>query len=149
MSIISDIHTLLRDRVAAILPDKRELSDSIDIQNNDDLSLKDGYAIHIGRSVNTFRLVGCKYSIQTEVDIVLTKIIMAGHKSIEKIVEIEDTLLEERHSLIADFSENEDIGTLVTKRDWISDSGIVRIFNDKKSFIMIEMVFQFEYLEDF
>lgn len=148
MSAISNIYDAIKTRVATIYPTKRELSDSLFIDNNDELSLNDGYAIHFGTGVNTNRQLGCQYSLQRVITITLTRLIKGTHKDIDKIETIEKLILEDHILLVKDFTENENIGAVVVKRDYVTDGGIERVFTDKKNFIMMETTFQIEYFED-
>lgn len=149
MTVVSNVYDAIRTAVQTLFPNKRELSDAIVIDNNDDLTLNDAYGIHFAFGNNTFRLVGCRYSLQRSVSIILTRMIRGTHKDIAKIIEIEKYLLEDQRTLVADFSENQNIGAVTIKRNYVSDGGIERIFTDKKNYIMIETTFEVEYLDDF
>jgi hypothetical protein len=149
MSKISDFHDAVRARMTALFPSKNELSDNTVIDNNDLLTLEDGYAVQFAAGNNTFRAVGCKFSLQRTIVITLTKAVRAGHKSIEKIAEVEKALLEDHRTLVEDFSENENLGTIVSKRNYSTDSGIERVIDERRTFLMIRTNFDIEYLEDF
>lgn len=149
MSNITDIYNAIVTQVATLFPNKRELSDSLIIDNNDELALEDGYGIYFGPATNTLRQIGCKFSIRRDIIITLTQSVRAGHKSITKIQTAEKALLENHFTLINDFSKNENIGAVVSKRDYISDTGLERVFGERRNFIMIESIFAIEYFEDF
>ncbi len=144
---ISNIYDAIHSSIASLFPSKSELSDPINIENNDELSLSDGYGIYFGPANNSFRIVGCKYSLQRTITVTLTKVVYAGHKNITLFESKEKDLLEDQHTLINDFSKNENIGSVVIARDYISDNGIERILGDTKNFVMIQSTFKIEYFE--
>lgn len=147
-TIISSIHDELYTMMSTLFPTKKVLADSLNIDNNDELFLSDGYAIYISNGVNTRRVDGCVASMQRQVTITLTKATYADHKDITKIKSCEKTLLEDHWTLVKDFSKNDSYTNLAsTNRNYISDGGIERVFGESRSFITIKTQFELEYFE--
>ena len=148
MSQTSNIYGAVNTLMTTLFSDKKQLSDSLNIENNDDLFLADGYAIYFGPAVNTRRMVGCKFSVSRSISITLTKAIRGTHKDLTKIKAGEKSLLENQFTLIKDFSQNQIISDVSSKRNFVSDNGIERVFGDDKHYLMIETIFDIEYFEN-
>lgn len=145
---ISGIHDDLYSMMGSLFPSKKILADSLNLYNNDEIFLADGYAIYIGAASNTRREVSCRLSISRSITISLTKSPYAGHKDIDKIKLAEKALLEELHTLINDFSKNDGYVNLrESKRNYLSDSGIIRAFGESRTILSIQAVFEIEYFE--
>jgi hypothetical protein len=149
MSQITTIHDGIYTLMSTLFPAKKMLSDNLFIDNNDELLLANGYAIYFGPAVNTNRVVGCKQSTQRQVTIIMTTAVYGGHKSIDKLIENEKSLLEDHYTLIKNFNQNANLDTMITKRNYIDDNGIERVLGQSKNFLMIETNFEIEYFEDF
>lgn len=149
MTTISNIHDDLYSMMLALFPTKKVLADSLNLYNNDELFLANGYAIYIGPANNTKREVACRLSLSRQIVISLTKAPYAGHKDIDKIKATEKELLEDLQTLINDFSRNDSYATLGTiKRDYLSDTGIIRAFGESRSVLSIQASFNIEYFEN-
>lgn len=147
-TVISSIHDDLYSLMGALFPSKKVLADSLNLYNNDELFLADGFAIYIGPANNTRREVACRLSVSRQIVISLTKAPYAGHKDIDKIKKAEKDLLEELQIVINDFSKNDSYATLRTiKRDYLSDGGIIRAFGESRSVLSIQAIFNVEYFE--
>jgi hypothetical protein len=149
MSTISDFHDAIRARMQALFPDKLELSDNSAIENNDDLSLEDGWAVQFSTGQDGKRQVGCQHSIQRDIVITVTQRVLGGHKSIDLIASVEKQLLEDHLTIVNDFQKNENLGNIVVRRDYQTDTGIERVEGDSREFLMIRTTFQIEYFENF
>jgi hypothetical protein len=146
---ISGIHDDLYSMMASLFPSKKVLADSLNLYNNDEIFLADGFAIYIGPANNTKREVACRLSVSRQIVISLTKAPFAGHKDIDKLKATEKALLEELHIVINDFSKNDSYATLRgVKRDYLSDGGIIRAFGESRSILSIQASFNVEYFEN-
>ena len=148
-TLISLLHDDLYSMMGALFPAKKVLADSLNLYNNDELFLADGYSIYIGPAFNTKREVSCRLSVSRQLIISITKAPYAGHKDIDKIKKTEKDLLEELHTLINDFSKNDSYVNLRgVKRDYLSDGGIIRAFGESRSILSIQAIFNVEYFEN-
>lgn len=147
MSTISTIYDSVQSAVVALFPNKLELSDPIDIQNNDNLSLTDGYAVQIGVASNTNRELCNVYSLQRDIIITISKIVPGGHKSFSIYDTTTKSLLEELHLLIQTINSNAAIRNSCSVIDWISDSGIEKFNGESSQFLIIRATFRLEYFE--
>lgn len=144
---ITTIYDAFVTQMATLFPSKYRLSDPLVIENNDEAALANGYGLHFSTATNSLRLVGCQYSVEREVLITLTNQFYGTHKSTTQLDTTYKTLFEDLHILINDFTKNATISGVTTKRDYISDNGVERIFGDTKTFLMIQAIFRIEYFE--
>lgn len=151
MSKASDVYDAIYTVVSGLFTSVsgyRELSDPVLIDNNDEMSLAKGYSVYFGVASNTNRQLDCKYSIQRDVMITLTRAVRGTHKDVAAMKTIDKALLEDQHLLIKNFEQNYNIGTVTARRDFVTDGGIERVLGENKMFTMIQTVFQIEYFED-
>jgi hypothetical protein len=148
MTNISNIYDAIQTEVALIFPTKTELSDPRLIENNDMVSLSNGYGIDFGPAINTNRQLGCFYSIRREITITVTRQFLGGHKSNTIYDTTNKNILEDLHLLIKLFEKNEIIANEISNYKFLSDGGIERVFGENKNFVMIRAIFQIEYTED-
>ncbi|MGV8130801.1 MAG: hypothetical protein ACP5N7_01735 [Candidatus Pacearchaeota archaeon] len=145
---ITTIYDAIHTWIATLFPTKYELSDPSNIENNDFVSLENGYGISFNSATNTTRMLGCQYTLMRDITITLTTKFIGGHKSISISDTTTKSLLEDLHLLIKDWDKNEVILGAISNRKFLGDNGIERVFGDNKTFIMIKANFQIEYTED-
>lgn len=147
MSTVSTIYDALQTQVAALFPNKLELSDVINIENNDDKTLADGYGIQLGASTNSNRQICNTYSVQRDFIITITSLNAGNHKSNNIFETTSKTLLEDLHLLIKNVSENAAIRSTNAIIDWNSDGGIEKFNGESRQFLIIRATFRLEYFE--
>lgn len=147
MSQISTIYDAIGTVITTLFPTKKELSDPVIIENNDELTLQNGFGIYFGAAVNTNRIVGNQYSIERDVIVTLTKAMRGGHKDNAILKTNDKAMFEDQHILIKDFCSNNNIVLVSVNRNFISDTGITRIIGEYKTFFMIQTTFKIEYFE--
>jgi hypothetical protein len=133
--------------ITTLFPNKKRLSDSFNIENNDEYQLADGVGMYFGSGINSSRIMTCQYTLNRNVIITLTKAVYGGHKSLSILETAEKALLDDQHSLIKEIERNLLLDNSSPNRKYISDNGVERIIGDSKTFIMMQTVFTIEYLE--
>jgi hypothetical protein len=148
MSTISTIYDTIQTTVATLFPLKLELSDPLNIENNDDKTLANGYGIQLGSAVNSNRQLCNTYSVQRDFIVTITMLNAATHKSITIFDASNKTLLEDLHLLIQTLAkENSAIRNVNGIVDWISDGGIEKYNGESREFLIIRATFRLEYFE--
>jgi hypothetical protein len=146
-SQISTIYDNIDNAMAALFPNKLEMSDPLSVENNDEKTLADGYGIHIGSALNSNRQLCDSYSVSRDVIITLSKLNAGTHKSLSVFDDTNKDLLEELHLLIQTINSNVAIRESVSIIDWISDGGIERYLGESRQFLIIRSTFRLEYIE--
>ena len=148
MSKITTIIDNIRTRVATILPTHKELPNNRTIGENDTLFLSKGRAVSIGPGANTNRLVGCKLSIQRIVTVTITRAHFGVDRDTTVRNNLEKNLLEDQFLIIQDLEKDPDVDGVTARMVYSSDNGIEEVFGEQGHFLMIQTIFDFEYLED-
>lgn len=147
MSKISTIYDLLYTKLQETLTDHVELQYSNDIELNNDLAMKKGFAIHPGSGNITRRFGMCHYSIARNITITNTlanygyDTLSASKKTSEKAV------LENQIKIIEAIERDNQLSQNVMKIDFSGDGGIEYIHVDQKNYVMLKSVFNVEYEE--
>lgn len=142
MSNISDIYDSLVTRLQAVFPNHTRLPHSAFLENNPSFFLRQGYGVHFGPAVNPERLVGCQYSIDRSFLVSLTREDVATNLDPVVTATAQKNLMEDLKLIIDDLHQN-----TTFKFRYVSDGGIIPVFDDKKKFLFIENVFNVEYFE--
>lgn len=150
MSNISDAYDNLRTRLAAVLPNHKELVDPYNLERNSELFLKQGWGVVVGAGENTSRDIGSRFSVSRRMVVVITRAVAGGDIDVSTRVTAEKTLLEDQKTVINDLQYN---GTLnnsagVFRTDFVSDAGFEPALDDKVGFIALKSEFEIEYVED-
>lgn len=150
MSKISSLVDELRNLIKNTLTTRatRELKNPIDILSNDWPSLDGGFGLDISTANNTFRQVGCNFSIARTFNITLTNMVKSIHNDVDSRFTTEKTLLEDHYTLVKELEKNETLATYYTKLDYLGDSGIIHVDEGKKNFLMIQLQISIEYFEN-
>jgi hypothetical protein len=148
MSAISTIYNEIHALMGTLYPDKRELVDNIDISNNDEISLRDGYGIYIGSAINSQRKVGCSLSIERSFDIIFTRVIKGSHKNKTALETAEKAILEDAYTIINRLENDDDDISAAAKCYYVSDNGMQRVIAGQYNLITMELTFSVEYFEN-
>lgn len=149
MSGISDFYDQLFVILESLFPNKNELVDPENIEENDYFTLKDGYGVLVSSADNTNRVLDCQYSVNRSFIITITKAIESKENNTSERRRVTKLLLEEHCQLVSVFMKNETLGETVTKYNWVSDGGVENIIRDKTNIVMIQLLVESEYIENF
>jgi len=146
MSEISTIYDDIKSLFSTTFPSKTEMYDPIDIENNDDFILKDGYGIDIGPGNNTNRFVSKKISVNRAFTFTLSKEI----QSVNNDLSLRNTVVKEvfeDQKLILDIFEKQTVSASIAKSLFISDGGVEYLLGEK-NYIVLQTTLDIEYIEN-
>lgn len=149
MGQITNIHNQLHTRLAAVLSDHVELSDSVNIEENDRAELKKGYGLNFSGSRRISKNVSCVYNLQREITVTNTVEIFGGDrdKTIKKTMEKQ--LLENQEIIIHEFENNVTLNDTVDKIEFVQGGGIQPVYSGNENIIMLQSIFVLEYQKNF
>lgn len=148
MSTISDIYNEVKSRVSAKLPTHKLLPDPYIVESNPETFLEKGYSIAIKDAQNTNKQLGCKISVQRNIEIVITRKFFSTDLNRDHLETREKDLLEDHALVIKDIEKDPSLGIAETPMfTYVSDNGIETVFDDKSNFIKIVSTFSVEYFE--
>jgi hypothetical protein len=153
MSIITNAYDALLARIETKLDTAQEgyfrLPNPYKPAENNDRFLLKGYGIVLGPGQNTNRFVNCKFSINRNVTIVLTRQYFAREDDAEGKAVTEKALFEDQYILINDLEQDISVNgqTMYTKYE--ADSGIEYVQGSTDRFLMLRTDFSMEYIETF
>jgi hypothetical protein len=124
------------------------LTNPYNVGANTEKSLIQGWGIAIGPAENTFRNISCKVSLNRSMIIILTRKFYAMDLNVIGKETVEKLLMEDQHEIIKAVESEPSISGVSINASYISDTGILRVFEDKDQFLKIESIFNFEYTED-
>lgn len=150
MSKIVDSIDALKARIAAVLPNHKELTNPYETDENPETILKQGFGVRIREGVNSNRSGSCILSVQRTIEIVLTRKYYAYELNRTAKENTEKALLEDQFLVLQDIEGEPTIGNsnAVTQFGYTGDSGIEFVFSDEKPFYQLVSQFRLEYLED-
>lgn len=147
MSKISTIYDNVKTRLSTVFPDHYELHNPRNIELNNRLWLTQGQGVLFGSASNTERNLSCRLSIQRDMTITLTRQIYGTDQDLTAKSNTEKQLFEDQYLLIDDLEKDPDLDETTARIAYVSDGGIVEVTFDEVQFLMIQSLFQFEYLE--
>lgn len=144
---IENIYETIYTKVASVLSDHTELIYSGEIELNNDLYLRKGFAIQIGSGTITRRFGVCHYSIARDITVTntLSNYGYETNKTSKKT--IEKALLANQMKIIDAIEKDNQLSNYAMKVDFTSDGGIEYIHIEQKNYIMTRSVFNIEYEE--
>lgn len=153
MSIISTAYDALLTRVETVLDvatnGHTRLPNPYKPEENNERFLVKGYGIVMGAGSNTQRLVNCKFTVNRQMEIVLTRQYFAREDDASAKADTEKALFEDQYLLINDFEKDISINGQTMYTRWESDSGIEYVSANTDRFLMLRTIFSLEYLESF
>lgn len=151
MSNFSTLYDNMKTNIGTVLSAHTWLSEAQVIGENNEQSLRKGYAIQIGSGVQGDLHIGCDVSIVREITITITREHFALELNRDQKYTVEQALLDDQLLVIKEIekdpAQSYGISAQVANLKFLGDSGIERIFEDKKNFLMIRSVFSLTYLE--
>jgi hypothetical protein len=153
MSLISTAYDSMITRIEAVLDTVNQgykrIHNPYSIQDNEELFLVKGYGLAVLTGENTQRVVNCKFTVNRNVEVILTRLYTgAGEDAVPKAT-LEKLLLEDQYKLINNFEQDLTINGTTMYTRWVSDSGIEYVNGETGRFFMLRTQFSLEYLETF
>lgn len=153
MSIISSAYDAILSRIETVLDTTAQgwfrLPNPYKPEENSERFLDKGYGIALGSGANTNRVVNCKFSIERNFTIVLTRKFFALEADPAAKAVTEKQLFEDQYALINDFEQDISINGSTMYTRYVSDGGIEYVSGEKDNYLMIRTEFAVEYLESF
>lgn len=150
MSTPTDAFDALVARIVAVYPDHVRLPDGEQIEENTEQQLKKGVGMWPEAAENSERMVSCQGSLRRDYKVTLTRVVRANEFNLTPKEDAMKTLLEDQFKIIKDIEKDPhlaDSGNIAQAR-FLSDGGVVRVFDDKDTFWKIETVVSVEYFYD-
>lgn len=148
MSKITTILNELKARIQLELPSHAQLTNPYNVGANTEMALKKGFGIAVGPGDNTNRNLSCKLSVNRSILIKLTTKFYATDLNVDAKEAAEKDLLESQFLIIKSMEKEPTLNGNLATSGFVSDSGILRVYDDKDQFLKLESVFNFEYMED-
>ena len=153
MSLISTAFDALVSRVETVLNTSANgysrIPNPYNLEDNAEIKLRKGYGVAMREGENTNRQVNCKFSVQRNMEIVLSRLYTEQDENAVTRSSLEKLLFEDQYALINDFEQDLTINgeTMYTK--WVSDGGIEFLTGASGRFLVLRTQFSLEYLETF
>lgn len=150
MSNFTNLYDGIKTRIETVLPSASgymRLYNPYELNRNPENILRKAWGIAIGSAVNTNRELSCRISIRRDLTVTLTrKAIATDNDSVSK-TNTEKDLVEDQLLLIKDFCDNSDLPNTIGIVEYVSDTGVTRIFDEKENFLALQTTFTVEYFE--
>lgn len=152
MSQVSNIYNALIAQMELLFPAAdgwQRLSTAYKPEENPDIFLRQGWGIAIGPGVNTNRFVNCKYSLNREITLVLTRKYEALENDPAGKQATELQLFEDQRVFINQIEQDPTVSDTLTTASYGSDGGIEYVRASTDAFLMLRTVIPTEYLDGF
>lgn len=126
----------------------KKLTNPYVAEENDEKTLSRGYGFFLGSGTNTNRQMECMASISREVNFINTIINRGTDRDTDIRQTAEKTLLEDQFLLIKELEKEPTISLVVAKMIYLSDNGIEQVYGKENNYLMIQSIFEIEYLEE-
>ena len=141
------IHTQLYSIITTTFPNKKELSDPYNLENNDVFSKTLGFGIAFGNASVEFRGGNTK-EITRIVNISFTKKVYDLNKGSESRKTVEKDLVEDQYTLVEAF-KSYDFTKEISDIEITGDTGISTIGTEKNNYLVLTTAFDIAYIEHF
>jgi hypothetical protein len=149
MSTTSTAYDALKARVVAVLS-RTQSTDLLDIEETTESSLIEGYQIVVGSASNTNRLVGCRSSVARDFIVILTQKTYANELDITAKETAMKALFDAFELIRMDIEKDTTLGSSsIAKTDYVSDTGLEYVYDDKDNFYKVEITFNVEYFTSY
>lgn len=142
---ISEIYDALVSYIDTTYTDRGRLNDVIDIGANPDLVLRSGIGLRFDPASPTDRSILGSVSFSRNVVLILTNIVEGIDTDSTKRDNAIKDMFEDQYTFFTALQQN---SILPETTNFSGDSGIVEVPLDRRSFLMLETTFTFEYFED-
>lgn len=140
------IHDYLVTKCATLWSTKQRLFNPYDIEVNNELHLRNGFAIGFG-AFEEVDVIGCCSKISQDFLITVSKKFYALEHDEEKRMTTEKALIEEAHALIKNIAADPKLGGAASKTAFRGSTGIQQVFQESQPFIFVTMTYNAEFTE--
>ena len=148
MSQISSIYDAMHSRIVGVLTDHKRLPNPYKPIENTQLFLKKGYGVAILEGNNDNNQLSSQLGITRDFRVVITRKMYALENQGTDKATTEKNLLEDQFLVIKDFEKNTTLNSTASMTEYVSDSGIQTVSQDKDNYLSIETVFRVQYFEN-
>ena len=138
MSFITTLYDEIYTILTTNFPTRLELKNAIDLKNNIDQQLSNGYGVHFVGLSNTNEIVNGLRIYTREINITLANKIVSSEMNTGPKKTIEKLLLEDQHILITKILTNKTIISNVVQLEITDDDGIEMVYDEQKNFATIK-----------
>lgn len=150
MSNFTNLYDGIKTRIETVLPASSgymRLYNPYELNRNPENVLRKAWGIAIGGATNTNRQLSCSISIRRDLVVTLTRKALAVDNDAVSKTTTEKDLIEDQLLLIKDFCDNSDLPNTIGIINYESDTGVIRIFDEKENFLALQTTFSIEYFE--
>jgi hypothetical protein len=147
MSTISVIYDALYEAIETLFPDRIQLPDSRNIDQNPDPILKNGYGVTWESGDLTDELQGRAYFDERNIGVILTNRVARLDTSATADRAVEKALFEDRKSLIDYLKTNKQILKAAEFFEATADEGIQSVEAEKQNIIYLKINFTTRYMQ--
>lgn len=149
MSTISDAYDEIRADLKILFPNKFQLTNAVNIEDNTAAALRDGFGIRIAGATNTERQLACKLSQERDIVIILTERTFTKELDIDKKFDAMKSIVEQQLVVIKKYEKEPTLvnGDVPIFR-YSSDQGVENVSGEEETFFKIESIFKMEIFEN-
>jgi hypothetical protein len=149
MTQISDVTTNLHTIIAATLPGYVRIPDSIDIEDNSETYLRQGYALVIGDSDPTTETVKGILDQQRTFGVSLTQQVFQTDHNASGIQSAKLGIMEDAFSLVKELHlTNDTINDSAIDCNFVGDDGVSFLETDRAKYYLVSLIFTVRYREN-
>ena len=137
----------IRSAIAASYPSKAELTNRVNLEDNADHILKDGYDVAVGPATNDDQVRGRGVAYTRDISLILTKQVVVSDLQNDHKHEVEEALLEEMIDIVKLVRTSASVVQNVQYFGFTGDSGIEVINAESIKFLSTTIDFQVIYVE--
>ncbi len=151
MSNISTIYDAYRTEIAAVLTSHVEIVNPYVPDASPDFDYKIGWGVGVGPANNPENTASCRYRIQREFVVTITRRLYLTAKDIDERITVEKNLLEDKNLVIARISSSSllNSGSGIELTSYTGDSGIEFLRFGRTDLLMMQANFETTYVEEY
>lgn len=152
MSVISTAYDAIVSEVQGLLTSHNRLSNPYTVEKNPEPALNKGWGIRVGGAVNQQLELGCNYSVERDVVIIITRKFYAQELNTTGRASVEKDLMGDQDLLLNELEQDPQVNNTngVIKFVFESDNGIEFVFvGETGNYIKIESLFKLKYVRTF